>query len=427
MEHSDDFTGYEHSQQSHLLYDGKRMRKHVTRKTIDFNSSFIKYLHGRVIQRSWKDIIWLKPTMDYIKDLEPSFRTVYNPAAAYCTKFVSVGTNKEKFPINCCAWTPEARWLLTGNAQGMVTIWNGLEFNFITMFAQDHAIRTMQWMHNGKLMITGDDKGGLRIFEPSMNMVAENTTAHSSAVRDISFCPTDLLFVTGSQDHSVRLWNAGIEKISSLGETGKDAHGMVVTSVHWHPRMALVLSGSKDTSVKVWDPRQAACLRTLHAHNQDVTKVRWNDNGRWFLSASRDSSIKIWDIRTMSVFQTFKPDAAGVSDDRREVAAAAWHPYHERVLASGHADSAVRFWTVDLPDVQAEITAAHDKDVTDIAWHPLGHMLASVGNDTKACFWLIIFFVIIIAVVLVCYLLLLLLLSTIFYSQDSHAPWRRAA
>jgi hypothetical protein len=38
-------------------------------------------------------------------------------------------------------------------------------------------------------------------------------------------------------------------------------------------------------------------------------------------------------------------------------------------------------------DAQAEICGAHDSTVWDLAWHPLGHILASASNDCCTRFW----------------------------------------
>ena len=158
--------------------------------------------------------------------------------------------------------------------------------------------------------------------------------AHTDAVRDLSFAPTDAKFVSGSNDHSVNIWDLETcESVTKL--SGRTGHGMEVNSVHWHPRQALILSGSKDSFIKLWDPRSSSdagsaggCLRTLDNHNGFVSRVRWNDNGKWFLSCSGDHLVKVWDIRTMRPFQT-------MTGHKKEVTCGIWHPTHERVLATG--------------------------------------------------------------------------------------------
>jgi polyadenylation factor subunit 2 len=59
-------------------------------------------------------------------------------------------------------------------------------------------------------------------------------------------------------------------------------------------------------------------------------------------------------------------------------AAIAWHPMHEDLLTSGGADGSIYFWTVGREQPQAEMGRAHEQQVWALAWHPVGHILASV-------------------------------------------------
>lgn len=52
-----------------MVFDGKRMRKPIQRKTVDYNSTVIKYLEYRKYQRRFRDITQLQPHSDYIKDV----------------------------------------------------------------------------------------------------------------------------------------------------------------------------------------------------------------------------------------------------------------------------------------------------------------------------------------------------------------------
>ncbi|KAK7829633.1 hypothetical protein U0070_013319, partial [Myodes glareolus] len=91
-----DFAQQQAMQQ--LTFDGKRMRKAVNRKTIDYNPSVIKYLENRIWQRDQRDMRAIQPDAGYYND-----------------------------------WTPEGRRLVTGASSGEFTLWNGLTFNFETI------------------------------------------------------------------------------------------------------------------------------------------------------------------------------------------------------------------------------------------------------------------------------------------------------
>jgi polyadenylation factor subunit 2 len=136
-------------------------------------------------------------------------------------------------------------------------------------------------------------------------------------VRSISFAPTDVKLLTGSDDGTAKIWDFA----RSVEEKVLSGHGADVRSVDWHPNMGLVATGSRDSQqpIKIWDPKTGACLATLlvifcfspiinfsHDHKNSVTSVTWNRNGNWLLSGSRDHVIKLYDIRMLKEVQSFR-------------------------------------------------------------------------------------------------------------------------
>ncbi|XP_043799551.1 uncharacterized protein LOC122718522 [Apis laboriosa] len=360
-------------------FDGKRLRKSVMRKTVDYNSAIIKSLENRVWQRDYRDRRALQPDVMYYPDLLPPPSYVDNPINAVTTRFVKTATNKMRCPIFCMAWTPEGRRLVTGASSGEFTLWNGLTFNFETILqAHDSPVRTMVWSHNESWMVTGDHAGYVKYWQSNMNNV-KMFQAHKEAIRGLSFSPTDHKLATCSDDGTVRIWDF----LRCHEERILRGHGADVKCVHWHPQKSLVISGSKDNQqpVKLWDPKTGQSLATLHAHKSTVMDVKWNENGNWLVTASRDHLLKLFDLRNLSQeVQTFR-------GHKKEASSVAWHPSHEGLFCSGGSDGAILFWHVGADKEVGAIEQAHDSIVWTLAWHPLGHILCSGSNDHTSKFW----------------------------------------
>lgn len=75
-------------------FDGKRPRKSMMRKTVDYNSSFQYMLERRVWQRDFRDRRALQPDVMYYPQMLPPMNCEDNPANAVTTKFVKTATNK---------------------------------------------------------------------------------------------------------------------------------------------------------------------------------------------------------------------------------------------------------------------------------------------------------------------------------------------
>lgn len=286
-------------------FDGKRPRKSMMRKTVDYNSSFMFMLERRIWQRDFRDRRALQPDVMYYPELLPPMATQDNPANAVTTRFVKTATNKMRCPIFTLAWTPEGRRLITGASSGEFTLWNGLTFNFETILqAHDSPVRAMVWSHNDQWMVTGDHGGYVKYWQSNMNNV-KMFQAHKDPVRCISFSPTDKKFASCSDDGTVRVWDF----LTCKEEKVLRGHGSDVKCVDWHPSKGLLASGSKDNQqpVKIWEPKTGAVLTTLHAHKSTVMDIEWNKNGNWLLTASRDHLLKLFDIRnTKEEVQTFR-------------------------------------------------------------------------------------------------------------------------
>ncbi|KAG8580749.1 hypothetical protein GDO81_007407 [Engystomops pustulosus] len=362
-----------------LTFDGKRMRKAVNRKTIDYNPSVIKYLENRVWQRDQRDMRAIQPDAGYYNDLVPPIGMLNNPLNAVTTKFVRTSTNKVKCPVFVVRWTPEGRRLVTGASSGEFTLWNGLTFNFETILqAHDSPVRAMTWSHNDMWMLTADHSGYVKYWQSNMNNV-KMFQAHKEAIREASFSPTDNKFATCSDDGTVRIWDF----LRCHEERILRGHGADVKCVDWHPTKGLLVSGSKDSQqpIKFWDPKNGQSLATLHAHKNTVMEVKWNLNGNWLLTASRDHLCKLFDIRNLrEELQVFR-------GHKKEATAVAWHPVHEGLFASGGSDGSLLFWNVGVEKEVGGMEIAHEGMIWSLAWHPLGHILCSGSNDHTSKFW----------------------------------------
>jgi WD40 repeat protein len=94
-----------------------------------------------------------------------------------------------------------------------------------------------------------------------------------------------------------------------------------------------------------------------------------------------DRAITVWDLRQVSKPAMKIPDA-----HQAEVTAVAWHP-GGAVIASGGADAAVRTWDLRGGGRAAGSFAGHAGAVAEMAFGPDGNQLASAGADGCLVQW----------------------------------------
>eukprot|EP00612_Vaucheria_litorea_P006475 CAMPEP_0171471156 /NCGR_PEP_ID=MMETSP0946-20130122/539_1 /TAXON_ID=109269 /ORGANISM="Vaucheria litorea, Strain CCMP2940" /LENGTH=543 /DNA_ID=CAMNT_0012000597 /DNA_START=168 /DNA_END=1796 /DNA_ORIENTATION=+ len=379
------YSNYQ-SNQYGTAYDGgtqfrapkQQGAKQGLRRTVDVSNCITLYLSNRLYMPKINHLP-MQPHSSYVRNMLPPIATADNPATCLCTHWVKASVNKQRSPVNVLSWAPEGTTrCITGNCSGEFTLWKDGAFNFERiMQAHDTAIRAMTWSHSGSNMITADNSGIIKYWEQSMTNVQAFSSHGGQPVRGLSFAPKDTKFASCSDDSTVRIWDWELYKEEHV-LTG---HGWDVKTCEWHPYKSLIASGSKDNLTKLWDPRIGNVLSTLYGHKNTVMKVSWNRNGNWLISASRDQLIKLYDIRTMKEMAAFK-------GHNKEVTSLAWHPQVECLFISGGFDGTLVYWIVGNEQPEAIIPQAHDETaVWDIAWHPLGHVVATGSNDHTVKFW----------------------------------------
>jgi len=270
------------------------------------------------------------------------------------------------------------------------------------MQAHDSAVRAVAWSHNDEWLISAEQTGVVKYWQPNFNNV-KSIQAHDEPVRDLAFAPTDAKFVTAADDASLKIFDFAAGEVESV-LTG---HQWDAKCVDWHPTKGLLVSGSKDHQVKLWDPRTGRCLTTLHGHKNTISKTLFDPtSGNLLASCARDSTARIFDLRMMR-------DVFLLRGHEKDISTVIWHPFYPSLITTGGADGAMHHYLLDeqnLPEGTAATTspyntpdgvdasaqtiypahklvAAHDFAIWSMDWHPLGHILASGSNDRATRFW----------------------------------------
>ncbi|GAA5910171.1 WD40 repeat domain-containing protein [Sporobolomyces salmoneus] len=360
--------------QEKLGHDGKRQRVRA-RRTVDPFGGLERWKIFKSTRASIKDEMFIRNQHSFVIDLLPP-HAYTNFSTSFCNRYAHTSTNKIRCPVNIATFTPDARRILTGSTSGEFTLWNGLTFNFETILqAHDSAVRALAWSNSGQWLLSTDNSGLIKYFQPNMNNL-QIFQGHNEAIRDVSWAPNDERFCTGGDDGVLKIWN--FERMKE--EKVLTGHGWDVKCVKWHPTKGLLASGSKDNLVKFWDPRTSTVLTTLHGHKNTIQALQWSPNGHMVATASRDQLIKVFDIRAMKELVTLR-------GHKKEVCSLAWHPIHSDILTSGGSEGSIIHWSLPDPSPKETLEFAHDSNVWSLAYHPLGHLLVSASNDHTTRFW----------------------------------------
>jgi WD40 repeat protein len=92
----------------------------------------------------------------------------------------------------------------------------------------------------------------------------------------VAFSPDGKQVASGSQDQTVRLWDA----VTGAALQTLKGHSSFVISVAFSPDGKQVVSGSLDQAVRLWDAVTGAALQTLEGYSSPVTSVAFSKDGK---------------------------------------------------------------------------------------------------------------------------------------------------
>ncbi|VDD75991.1 unnamed protein product [Mesocestoides corti] len=183
-------------------------------------------------------------------------------------------------------------------------------------------------------------------------------TGHRSTVTRVKFHPQYTVFVSASEDATIKVWDY---EMGEFDATLK-GHTDVVQDIAFDPSGNLLASCSADMQVKLWDFTTYTCIKTLSGHDHNVSSVCFLPSGDFLVSASRDKTIKIWEVATGYCVKT-------LTEHKEWIRCVRPNP-EGNLLASCSNDQTVRVWAIgNARECKAiAVLHGHDHVVECIAW-----------------------------------------------------------
>jgi WD40 repeat protein len=205
--------------------------------------------------------------------------------------------------------------------------------------------------------------------QPTVNSPAP-LTGHAGWVSCLAFSSDGKLLASGSNDKTIRIWDAATGKLRSVleGPIGE------VACLAFNPASGLLASGGGTHGwthpVTLWDPITGRVRRTLNGHQGPVRSLAFTPDGKQLASAD-SSGVKLWDMTTGRLVATF----AGSSSEGSLA-----FSKDGAVLASS-ADKTLTLWDVNT-GLQKAVFKERDGAVRCLAFSPDGALLAAVADLT---------------------------------------------
>ncbi|CAD8104198.1 unnamed protein product [Paramecium sonneborni] len=220
--------------------------------------------------------------------------------------------------------------------------------------------------------INGINLNGAKLFNCEWKNLRINEqlqmNGHSQVVKTICFSPDGTTLASGSNDQSIRLWDAktGQQKAKLEG------HSNNINSVCFSPDGSTLVSGSADYSIRFWDVRTGQQKAQLDTNYNNVSQLYFSPDGATLAQCGNRNHVLLLDVGTGN-------KKAYLFGHSGFVHSVCFSP-DGTTLASGSQDKSIRLWDVKTEQQKAKLDG-HTLAVYSVCFSPDGTILASGGMD----------------------------------------------
>ncbi|KAK0631179.1 hypothetical protein B0T17DRAFT_590423 [Bombardia bombarda] len=243
-----------------------------------------------------------------------------------------------------------------------------------TLEGHSHSVTSVVFSADGQRLASGSDDKTVKIWDAATGACVQTLEGHGNWVTSVVFSVDGQRLASGSDDETVKIWDAATGAcIQTL-----EGHSRSVISVTFSAAGQRFASGSYDKTVKIWDAATGACVQTLEGHGHWVRSVVFSADGQRLASGSHDKTVKIWDAATGACMQTLEGHSDWVNSVIFSV--------DGQRLASGSDDKTVKIWDA-ATGACVQTLEGHGHSVTSVVFSVDGQRLASGSDDKTVKIW----------------------------------------
>jgi WD40 repeat protein len=195
--------------------------------------------------------------------------------------------------VNVLAYSPDGRWLLSGENDGTLLLWDLRARVVEAEQPRAHGglgVFAAAFLPDGKHVLTAGGDGAV-VERTTADLEATRTLAgHAGPVRAVAVLPGGEQAVSAGQDATIRAWNlaGGTARIWSAPAP--------VEALAVSPDGTRLLTGDAVGAVRLWDLAAGQEIVHFDGHERAVTAVAFTPDRRRALSGGVDGAVRLWQL-----------------------------------------------------------------------------------------------------------------------------------
>ncbi len=197
---------------------------------------------------------------------------------------------------------------------------------------------------------------------------------HGDVVHSAAFSPDGRRIVTGSYDHTAKVWDVGSGK-ELLTLKG---HNADVNAAVFSPGGGWIATASTDGTARLWDAATGLEVRAFKGHSGLIESLAFSPDGQRTVTASWDRTARVWEAASGKELLTFRGHSAYIN----------WATFSPdgRRIATGSVDGVAKVWEA-ASGKEVLTIRGQPSDSRPVAFSPDGQRLVVGSGDGTAETW----------------------------------------
>ena len=283
------------------------------------------------------------------------------------------------FAINALVVTPDANKIISADSDNKIKIWNFADLSLSHLFeGHEGRVLALAISRDGeKLASAGGDKQ-LKIWDLRQKIELFSLEGHEDEVNCLVFLRGGKTILSGSKDNSLKIWSVN----KGLLKTTLEGHGGSVKCLAINQKTLSLISGSEDQTVRAWKTKQSPKQNVLIGSKAPVLSLAAIPKTPYIISGGKESVIRIWNLEKAAKI---------VELDANTTCVLSLDVNHEGTkFVSGGIDGSITIWEIDLKKLQFNKIATvlkHLEGVFELKFTRNGDNIISASFDQCIKIW----------------------------------------
>lgn len=256
---------------------------------------------------------------------------------------------------------------------------------FKSLDGHDGPVRTVAFSKDGSRIISGSQDNTIRLWDAEGGQLLKSFRGHDGAVRTVAFAESDRVILSGSHDNSIRKWNISeYEEIRVLQGQVLEGHVDAILSAGFSPDGERIVTASRDRTARTWETFTGQPLQVFaEGHSFLATSAAFFPGGKLLATGAVDNTVRIWDVdsgtQLVRLEHTGRAAALTVSNDGK------W-------VVTGGDDNSAKIWNAETGELAfafkgGKDSKGHNNEVTAVAISENDQQLLTGDSSGRVFVW----------------------------------------